>query len=264
MTPGNGHGVREPTPSGVGETWSPAAVVWFAQAAVEPSTSQSVLLSPAEQSMVAVKRQPADGYRSATARVLLKHLLAQEFGIDPFSVSLLAPEGQGGKPVLRHGTVAGLARPLQANVSHAGGQVIVAVTQGASIGVDVEEHRATDFTGFDRVALSAQERSVVAILPPAMRARQRADFWVRKEAVLKASGEGLLRDPAQMDFAGAGTHSTAVVAGLQPVTVQLIQAPQGYSAALAVSGTADVICHETTFSATHIVNYATKTWPIRN
>ncbi|MHA7270286.1 4'-phosphopantetheinyl transferase family protein [Arthrobacter sp. HLT1-20] len=245
------------------DAFLPSGHVWFAQAAVEPSAAQSLLLSPAERSMVGAKRDTVDRDRSATARVLLKLLLAQEFDVDPCSVSLLPPAGAGGKPVLRHAPVPGLTTPLQANVSHAGRQIIVAVTQGAGVGVDVEEHRATSFAGFDDVALSAQERRLVASLPPGLRARQRADFWVRKEAVLKALGVGLLRDPAQLDFVAAGACSTAEISGHPLLAVQLVQAPPGYSAALAVRGAAAVVGHEASFSATHITNYATRIWPIR-
>ncbi|MHA7304878.1 4'-phosphopantetheinyl transferase family protein [Arthrobacter sp. TMN-49] len=237
--------------------------VWLARAAVEPSAAQSELLTPAERTVVSAKRQPLDGYRSATARVLLKLLLAQEFGIDPLSVSLLSPAGHGGKPVLRYAPTPGLDRPLRTNVSHAGGQVIVALTQGESVGVDVEEHRATDFSGFDDIALSERERSVVASLPEPRRAQQRAEFWVRKEAVLKALGVGLRQNPAKLCFAGAAAHSTAQLPGHPPVAVQLLHAPPNYSAAVCVNGAEPLSCHESSFSAAEITNYATKTCPIR-
>lgn len=249
----------QPKSSGTAKTLLPAAHVWLAQAAIEPSTVVSALLSPAERDVVAAKRQDVDAYRSATARVLLKLLLTQEFGIDPFSVTLLVPAGLTGKPLLRYTPSPGLHQPLEASISHAGGQVLVAVTHGAALGVDVEEHRATNFTGFDDVALSAQECVIVASLPQGLRARQRADFWVRKEAVLKALDVGLLRDPAQMDFSDAGTCSTSMMSGHPPVAVQLLRATSGYSAALAVRGAAAVVSHETLIPATDIVNYATKT-----
>lgn len=257
-------GLGESPPPGDGSAVPlPAARVWLAQAAVEPAAAQSALLSPVEQSMVAAKRQLLDGHLSATARVVLKLLLAAEFGIDPFSVSLLSPAERGGKPVLHHAPQPGMHRPLQANISHAGGQVIVAVTQGDGVGVDVEEHPATEFRGFDGVALSAGERSTVSALPHSQRARRRAEFWVRKEAALKALGVGLPGNPAQLCFAQATTASAAQLAGHPPVAVQLLQAPDGYAAAVAVRGAAAVVCHETSFSAEQISNYARKTWPIR-
>lgn len=227
----------------------PVVRVWLGRAVVEPAAVDSGLLSPAERRLVVARRQPPDRQRSATARVLLKLLLEEEFGVDPWTASLLPPAGAGGKPELVHAPVPGLREPLRANVSHAGSQVLVALTQGASIGVDVEEHQATGFAGFDAIALSAMEREVVAALPEPLRAQRRAEFWVRKEAVLKALGTGLLLDPARLCFAHTGAQSLAQLPGHPPVAVQLLRAPPGHSAALAVGGARAVERHETSFSA---------------
>lgn len=85
-----------------------------------------------------------------------------------------------GKPVLDHPT-------HHASTSQSRGLAVVAVCDDGPVGVDVEHADATRFVGFDDVALGPGE---VARDP-----RERAVLWTRKEAVLKATGEGLRTDP---------------------------------------------------------------------
>lgn len=221
---------------------TPDAEVWICRGA--PGIGTDVAwLSDSERASVASKRLPADLARSAAARILLKRLLATEFGIDPAAVELLATGGRGARPELAWVHQAGGPAGLSANISHAGDQVLVAVARGGMVGVDVEQHCATGFDGFDQVALSAAERAMVAGTPPALQPRLRAEFWVRKEAVLKAVGAGLRHDPAELCFAasGPGESPAAVHHG---VAMHLLEAAQGYSAAVAVAGASNINCRE--------------------
>ncbi len=237
------------------------AQVWICRGTPELGLD-AAWLSESERVCVAAKRLPADQVRSGSARILLKRLLAAEFGIDPASVELLATGGRGARPELAWVRRPGGPPGLSVNVSHAGGQVLVAVARGGMVGVDVEQHCATGFEGFDEVALSASERATVAGTLPALQPRLRAEFWVRKEAALKAVGTGLRRDPAELCFAasGPGLGSPAVSHG---VAVHLLEAAQGYSAAVAVAGASNITCREMTASSLLVNNYETKTWPIR-
>lgn len=240
---------------------TPDAEVWICRGA--PDSGMDVAwLSDSERVSIAAKRLPADRARSAAGRILLKRLLAAEFGIDPGTVELLAAGGRGARPELAWVQQPGGPRGLSANISHAGDQVLVAVARGGMVGVDVEQHCATGFDGFDQVALSAQERALVAGTPAALQPRLRAEFWVRKEAALKAVGAGLRRDPAELCFAASGPGDSA--ASLRHrVAVQLLEAMQGHSAAVAVTGASSIICREIAASSALANNYATKTWPIR-
>lgn len=89
-------------------------------------------------------------------------------------------ERQHGKPVLDHPT-------HHVSTSQSQGLSVVAVCDDGPVGVDVERIDATRFEGFDDVALAPGER--------AHDDRERAVLWTRKEAVLKATGEGLRTDP---------------------------------------------------------------------
>lgn len=220
----------------------PLVNVWLAQGDVDGEASRSHLLSSAERKLVGTKRWAIDQARSATGRVLLKHLLAQDFGIDPLSVHLVAGNGVGSKPNLCFIQDSGTPMSLRANISHAGDQVVVAVTDGVDVGVDVEEHASTSFHGFDNIALSGRERAIVADLPPHLRSSARANFWVCKEAVVKALGVGMLAEPADICVAGVALSSLQPVAHPE-ISVQLIESREGYSAAVSVCGAGIILTH---------------------
>lgn len=221
---------------------TPDAEVWICRAPPEVGREMA-WLSDRERQSIAAKKLPADRARSAAARVLLKRVLAAEFGIDPATVELLATGGRGARPELAWVQQPGGPPGLSANISHAGDQVLVAVARGGKVGVDVEQHCVTGFDGFDQVALSAPERAVVAGTPVALQPRLRAEFWVRKEAALKAVGVGLRRDPAELCFAASGPGESSA-ADRHGVAVHLLEATQGYSAAVAVAGASSMSCRE--------------------
>ena len=73
------------------------------------------------------------------------------------------------------------------SVSHAGDLHIIAISATMPVGVDVEAIDSARFEGFDAVALHPLERPHTS--------GERATTWVRKEALLKATGDGLTVDP---------------------------------------------------------------------
>jgi hypothetical protein len=86
---------------------------------------------------------------------------------------------------------------LYVSVAHGGAWVVVAVTALAPVGVDVEPvARDLDVDGLAAQVLAPAERDVLDGLAAA-EARRRAllTWWTRKEAVLKATGDGLRIDP---------------------------------------------------------------------
>jgi 4'-phosphopantetheinyl transferase len=101
-----------------------------------------------------------------------------------------------GKPAL----IPGQGRPLQFNVSHSGELILIAITTGRAVGVDVERIR-TDLDP-DSIAaqfFSASERKILASLPGPARYRAFFACWTRKEAYLKAKGVGLSLPLDQFD-----------------------------------------------------------------
>ncbi|MFG2329029.1 4'-phosphopantetheinyl transferase family protein [Streptomyces sp. NPDC048604] len=129
-----------------------------------------------------------------TAHALLRELVGAQLGLDPTEPTFAAvcrtcTSGGHGKPVLPDS-------PLHLSLSHAGDRVAAALTYAGPVGVDVEE---TGRVGDPPLTvLSAEERAAYDRLPQGERARGFTRYWTRKEAVLKATGDGLSVDPATL------------------------------------------------------------------
>lgn len=127
------------------------------------------------------------------------------------------------------------------NVSHTEGLVAFAFTKNRKIGVDAEAVR-TNFKA-EEIAqrfFSAAEREALRAVPAAQIYTAFFLCWTRKEAYIKARGEGLSYPLAQFDVSLAPTEDSALIATrpdaaeagrwlLRPFAV-----PEGFAAAVAV------------------------------
>jgi 4'-phosphopantetheinyl transferase len=97
--------------------------------------------------------------------------------------------GAQGKPALRSQSS---QKSVQFNVSHSHGMALLAFALGRQVGVDVELVRP-DFAG-EKIAerfFSPQEVTELRSLPPLLQDEGFFLCWTRKEAYIKARGEGL-------------------------------------------------------------------------
>lgn len=122
------------------------------------------------------------------ARGILRDILARYVDCQPGEVQFhYQPDG---KPGL--GFPGGSPR-LEFNLSHSSGLLVLAVTQGRQVGVDVE--RVRPLPDLDQIAsysFSNHEQNVLARLTPEEKLNGFFRCWTRKEAYLKARGTGLL------------------------------------------------------------------------
>ena len=115
-----------------------------------------------------------------TLRLILGDYLNTEPGHLRFSYS------DHGKPTLDPPS------DLVFNVSHSGGVALHAVTRGREIGVDIEKVRPmADGEQIAERFFSAEEVEVFLHVPPDQRDEAFFNCWTRKEAYIKAIGEGL-------------------------------------------------------------------------
>lgn len=152
-------------------------------------------LADEERARAARFRRAADRRRYVTARETLRRLLGAYLDCSPADLRLaLSPAG---KPFLPEP----VARGLRFNLSHGGALVAVAVAAGAEVGVDVEPRRPLDdLPGMARQAFAPAELAAWQALPPRLRPAAFFATWAGKEALLKAAGSGLLRDPRDVSL----------------------------------------------------------------
>jgi 4'-phosphopantetheinyl transferase len=194
------------------------------------------LLDYEERERAARRRDPA---RFVTAHALLRTVVAEQTGTPPSEVvferrCMTCGSESHGKPVV-HGHPGVLV-----SLSYAGRLAVVAVTAAGEVGVDVELAADADHEFFDSATLAAEETDGVAAVPAAGLGHARAQVWSRKEAVLKATGHGLVVDPRDVVVSGPLADAALVDwRGDRPIgsPVQLLDLPLDtteYAAAVAV------------------------------
>ena len=131
-----------------------------------------------------------------TGRAMLRRILGVYLDLPPVEIPLRT--GEHGKPEL--GPLPD-RDALHFNVSHSGDLALYAVTQEGPVGIDVEQMRpVSDLDGVADVVMSPRERAAFAALDESDRPDFFHSTWVRKEAYLKASGDGLMRSPTLVEF----------------------------------------------------------------
>jgi 4'-phosphopantetheinyl transferase len=195
-------------------------------------------LSPEELERASRFHFPRDRQRFAASRSLLRILLAGYLATDPAAVSFSYSEK--GKPSLGP-THAG--SNLKFNISHSGGVTLLAFTRDREIGVDVEQvRRDSDLKAIARRFFSPKEQAQLADLPAEKSVDAFFRCWTRKEAYIKATGDGLSLPLDQFDVS-LGTGGASALLATRPDASEAghwllreVPAGHGYIAALCVRG----------------------------
>lgn len=127
-----------------------------------------------------------DTRRFIVARARLRQFLGSLLSLQPAAIEF--SYGPNGKPALaaRHRT------RLRFNVAHSGDVAVFVAAMGREVGVDIEVVRPlADADDVASWAFSARERADYFSLPAAARPVAFFNCWTRKEAVVKAMGDGL-------------------------------------------------------------------------
>lgn len=172
------------------ETLDAGDIHIIAVALDEPDAAARSLI---DQAITAAERTRADRFHFAVdrdrflvGRAVLRGLLAQHTGRAPDDIPIV--EGARGKPLL----AAGIDDTLQFNVSHSRGLALVALTRLGELGIDVEAiHDLSDLVSVAERYFAPDERAVIRELDGQARIEAFFTCWTRKEAYIKALGEGL-------------------------------------------------------------------------
>jgi 4'-phosphopantetheinyl transferase len=153
-------------------------------------TELAAVLSPDERDRVAQFPFPRERIEYAICRGVLRLLLARYGAAGPAS-GLQFEYTARGKPELPPNRN---AASLHFSVAHSGGSAVIAVTRRRPVGVDVECVRpVANLMALVRTCFTAEEQSEFWRLPGGIRCRALHVGWTRKEAFVKATGEGLSR-----------------------------------------------------------------------
>ena len=206
------------------ETWlttdSPrplrAGEVHLWRARLEPTAALRDTLSPDEWMRAGRFHFARDRERHVATRGLVRTILAGYLDADPHEIAFTT--GPHGKPAILNP-----ATLLRFNVSHSGDLMLLAITHGRELGIDLELMQEN--LPFETLAdhyFEPEEAWELRQLPAAQRAWKFYDVWTCTEARLKAGGAGLAR----------GSHV------LDPDRWSLLKLTPaaGFTAALAVEG----------------------------
>jgi 4'-phosphopantetheinyl transferase len=209
----------------------------FVSLAGEPSCHDEALLDDEERARSRRFVHRVDCFRFVIAHAALRLVLARCIDVDPAAIRY--ERGVHGKPRL----APGLER-LEFNLSHSRELALLAITRDRPVGVDVECLRVLsgDVLDLSDTQFSETECKALRALPPAERRTGFFRCWTRKEALIKASGEGLTRDLDSFDVdVGPGSKSALLqidgrIGQDAGWLLRDLPAPPGYAAAGALEG----------------------------
>jgi 4'-phosphopantetheinyl transferase len=196
------------------------------------------ILSKEEMERACRFRFEKDRIRFIATRGILRILLSCYLNIDAGKVSFAY--GPYGKPELSAGNS---SIPIRFNLTHSHRLALFAFTLNGDIGVDIEFMRRD--IALDDIAerfFSLNEKTALDSLPSNMKRKGFFTCWARKEALLKASGEGLSFGFERVEVSvHPELHASVLRIGGSEKEASLwslndLPAPPGYTAAFAVKG----------------------------
>lgn len=154
--------------------------------------ADQAVLSPAEQARAAAFAFETPRNRFIQCRAALRRLLAAHLGTSATELDI--EYGRYGKPELPNGS------GLQFNVSHCENLAVMALASVHRVGVDIERVRPlADMQSLANARFSPNEIAALAAVEPEHRTHAFFTCWTRKEAFIKATGEGFSLPPHQFD-----------------------------------------------------------------
>jgi 4'-phosphopantetheinyl transferase len=204
---------------------------WVGLAATDRGFEQlSSWLAPQEHARAARFSREALRRRYVVGRASLRCALGQELGIAPAAVPIV--RGPRGRPQLEGES------DLDFNISHTEGVALIGIAHGSRIGVDVEHaDRTVNADGLARKFLKPSEQATLASLDEAARRRRFLRYWTCKEAMSKATGDGLSAPFRELEVAVGET--LGLIAGPAPYVPQnwrlrAADVPAGFLATVAL------------------------------
>jgi 4'-phosphopantetheinyl transferase len=225
--PGNPDG----GPVALASAFADVALWWAPLAATDREITRiSTWLAPAEHARAARFGRAELSHRYIAGRALLRWILGRTIGMPPAGVPIV--RGARGRPQIEGDS------GIDFNVSHTEGVALIGIARQWRIGVDVERAgRSVRADGLARKFLTAAEQATLAPLAEAERRTRFLRYWTCKEAMSKATGDGLSAPFRDLDVKLADTIE--LVHGPAPYEpsrwrLHAVGVPDGYVATLAL------------------------------
>ena len=196
------------------------------------------LLNTQERSRAEAFRFAHDQYRFVITHGALRIILGHYVDVPPAELDFLF--SRRGKPALK--PTPGLP-DIRFNLSHSGSRAMLAIAPKREVGVDIECIDARhDGMAIAERFFSLREREALWSLPSDEREQGFFSCWTRKEAYLKARGDGLFTPLQDFDVSVAPGGPVLLVSRIEPGEadrwhIQELPTEPGYVAALAVERT---------------------------
>ncbi|MFE7058369.1 4'-phosphopantetheinyl transferase family protein [Streptomyces californicus] len=220
-----------------GEVLDPVGI-WIVRAPagqrLPPDGSAPPWLDEKERSRLASIPQQSGRESYAFAHWALRSVLGSSLGCSPGSVGFLRQPcpgcgGAHGRPAIRSPAPDPAGEPLEFSMSHSGDHVAIAVAE-ATIGIDIESWPTPESVAGYLPFLHPREQQWLGGRAGDELVRDFARLWTRKEAMAKATGQGMAAVMNRLDLTG------------QPLgwRVRQLLAPPGYEASFAVPASVHV------------------------
>jgi 4'-phosphopantetheinyl transferase len=209
--------------------------VWCAALDTEPEELSRLeqALAPDERARATQFHFAKDRKRFVARRGLLREILAHYLGRRPGQLRFAC--GLHGKPRLLHGPG---PHEVHFNLAHSQDLALYVFAREREVGIDVE--RINPDLVDQQVAelfFSRRESSALRALPASLRVEAFFNCWTRKEAYVKARGEGLLASLSSFDVSLTPGEPAEVLSGGDGQWLMYALTPElGYTAAVVVEG----------------------------
>jgi len=211
--------------------------VWLAKLDDYPADSLRLLLAADERARATRFHFNEHRNHYTVTRGLLRKLLAAYLSLPAEEIRFSYAEK--GKPALEESQ----RSSLNFNLAHSQGMAVYAFCRNREVGVDLEFIR--EDLADEKIAerfFSPSEIDALAKLPPDLRKQAFFDCWTRKEAYIKARGEGLSMPLNEFDVSLRPGEAAALLrnhkepAEVTRWSMQSLDVPAGFVAALVVEG----------------------------
>lgn len=240
------HSLENPVPNSVGVNPQPAPSLtlsadevhlWHAALDDQAADDFRPLLAADEIARADRFHFAKDRNHYIVARGFLRKLLAAYLGIGPTELRFVYAEK--GKPSLEPSQQSA----LNFNLAHSQTRAIYAFSLGRELGVDLEFVRDdVESENIARRFFSPREIDELRMVPAALRKEAFFNCWTRKEAYIKARGEGLSLPLDKFDVSLLPGEAAALLRNhkepheVERWKMESVPVPDGYVAALVVEG----------------------------